>query len=160
VGKSSLLSTLTETESEAAAYEFTTLTCIPGNIIYNDTKIQLLDLPGEEIRERKEGCAMIECVYVSEGVCVDVFTYPPIHHRRCLRCGGDNRSCPSPPVGGMRYGVGWSVVVCVVVVVAAESKQQNNESMVGGAQAPNQKWGPITHQPTHPTPPVLLLLSF
>jgi ribosome-interacting GTPase 1 len=46
VGKSSLLNTLTDTESEAAAYEFTTLTCIPGNIIYNDTKIQLLDLPG------------------------------------------------------------------------------------------------------------------
>ena len=35
-------------ESQAAAYEFTTLTCIPGNIIYNDTKIQLLDLPGEK----------------------------------------------------------------------------------------------------------------
>mmetsp|Transcript_19704 Transcript_19704/g.60725 ORF Transcript_19704/g.60725 Transcript_19704/m.60725 type:complete len:413 (-) Transcript_19704:19-1257(-) len=46
VGKSSLLSTLTTTESVAAGYEFTTLTCIPGNIIYNDTKIQLLDLPG------------------------------------------------------------------------------------------------------------------
>ncbi|EKU21129.1 developmentally regulated g-protein 1 [Nannochloropsis gaditana CCMP526] len=46
VGKSSLLNTLTDTESQAAAYEFTTLTCIPGNIIYNDTKIQLLDLPG------------------------------------------------------------------------------------------------------------------
>jgi ribosome biogenesis GTPase A len=35
VGKSSLLSTLTETKSEAAAYEFTTLTCIPGNLMYN-----------------------------------------------------------------------------------------------------------------------------
>ncbi len=46
VGKSSLLSTLTTTQSEAAGYEFTTLTCIPGNIIYNDTRIQLLDLPG------------------------------------------------------------------------------------------------------------------
>ena len=34
------------TESEAAAYEFTTLTCIPGVIHYNDSKIQLLDLPG------------------------------------------------------------------------------------------------------------------
>ena len=34
VGKSSLLSTLTTTQSEAAGYEFTTLTCIPGNIIY------------------------------------------------------------------------------------------------------------------------------
>eukprot|EP00241_Pyramimonas_parkeae_P005727 CAMPEP_0114270220 /NCGR_PEP_ID=MMETSP0058-20121206/27109_1 /TAXON_ID=36894 /ORGANISM="Pyramimonas parkeae, CCMP726" /LENGTH=404 /DNA_ID=CAMNT_0001388917 /DNA_START=6 /DNA_END=1220 /DNA_ORIENTATION=- len=46
VGKSTLLSTLTGTDSEAAAYEFTTLTCIPGVIHYNDSKIQLLDLPG------------------------------------------------------------------------------------------------------------------
>eukprot|EP00939_MAST-03C_sp_MAST-3C-sp1_P001662 g1662.t1 len=46
VGKSSLLANLTNTKSEAAAYEFTTLTCIPGNIMYNDVKIQLLDLPG------------------------------------------------------------------------------------------------------------------
>lgn len=46
VGKSSLLTLLTGTESEAAAYEFTTLTCIPGVIQYNDAKIQLLDLPG------------------------------------------------------------------------------------------------------------------
>lgn len=46
VGKSTLLSTVTKTESEQASYEFTTLTCIPGVIEYNDAKIQLLDLPG------------------------------------------------------------------------------------------------------------------
>eukprot|EP00808_Paulinella_micropora_P014406 g23421.t1 len=46
VGKSTMLTLLTETASEAASYEFTTLTCIPGVLQINDAKIQLLDLPG------------------------------------------------------------------------------------------------------------------
>ena len=37
VGKSSLLNTVTDTQSEAAAYEFTTLTCIPGKLTFTIT---------------------------------------------------------------------------------------------------------------------------
>jgi uncharacterized protein len=46
VGKSTFLSAVTKTKSEAASYEFTTLTCIPGILHHKGATIQLLDLPG------------------------------------------------------------------------------------------------------------------
>lgn len=46
VGKSTLLSILTNANSQAGDYDFTTLDCVPGRMIVNDAKIQILDLPG------------------------------------------------------------------------------------------------------------------
>ena len=46
VGKSTILNAFTQTESEVNERDFTTLTCIPGVLKYNNCNIQLLDLPG------------------------------------------------------------------------------------------------------------------
>lgn len=46
VGKSTLLSSLTETYSRQAESEFTTLGCISGRLEHKNAVIQLLDLPG------------------------------------------------------------------------------------------------------------------
>lgn len=40
VGKSTLMSKLTGQHSEAAAYEFTTLTSVPGQVVYNGKFIE------------------------------------------------------------------------------------------------------------------------
>ncbi len=46
VGKSSLISQLTDVESETGNFAFTTLTCIPGVLHHRGATIQILDLPG------------------------------------------------------------------------------------------------------------------
>ncbi|MCQ2817190.1 MAG: 50S ribosome-binding GTPase [archaeon] len=46
VGKSTILNAFTDTQSEVNERDFTTLSCIPGTLHYNNCKIQLLDLPG------------------------------------------------------------------------------------------------------------------
>jgi len=73
VGKSTILSYFTETESEVCERDFTTLTCIPGIVYHKNCKIQLLDLPGiiEGASEGKgKGRQVIACAKSADCVLI------------------------------------------------------------------------------------------
>ena len=87
VGKSTLLSNLSGVHSEAAAYEFTTLTCVPGVINYKGAKIQLLDLPGI-IEGAKDGKGRGRQVIAVARTCSLIFlcldVLKPLGHKRII----------------------------------------------------------------------------
>lgn len=87
VGKSTLLSNLAGVYSEVAAYEFTTLTTVPGVIRYKGAKIQLLDLPGI-IEGAKDGKGRGKQVIAVARTCGLIFivldVLKPLQHKRLL----------------------------------------------------------------------------
>lgn len=87
VGKSTLLSKLTGTHSEAAAYEFTTLTTVPGVIQYRGAKIQMLDLPGI-IEGAKDGKGRGKQVIAVARTCNLIFIVldvnKPLQHKQVI----------------------------------------------------------------------------
>ena len=87
VGKSTLLTTLTGTKSEAAAYEFTTLTCIPGTMKYKGARIQVLDLPGiiEGAAEGKgRGRQVISTARTCNMILIVLDSSKPVTHKKII----------------------------------------------------------------------------
>lgn len=87
VGKSTLLNKLTSTYSAVAAYEFTTLTCVPGVIHYKGSRIQLLDLPGiiEGAKDGKgRGRQVIAVARTCNLVLIVLDALKPVTHKRLI----------------------------------------------------------------------------
>ncbi|KAF8564792.1 hypothetical protein P879_07783 [Paragonimus westermani] len=87
VGKSTLLCNLAGVYSEVAAYEFTTLTTVPGVIRYKGAKIQLLDLPGiiEGAKDGKgRGKQVIAVARTCSLILMILDVLKPLHHKRLL----------------------------------------------------------------------------
>eukprot|EP00127_Corallochytrium_limacisporum_P007501 Clim_evm23s253 gene=Clim_evmTU23s253 len=87
VGKSTLLTNLAGVHSEVGAYEFTTLTTVPGVIHYKGAKIQMLDLPGI-IEGAKDGKGRGRQVIAVARTCNLIFlcldVLRPIDHKRII----------------------------------------------------------------------------
>eukprot|EP00210_Caulerpa_lentillifera_P004281 g4084.t1 len=87
VGKSTLLTKLTGTFSEAAAYEFTTLTAVPGIIRYRGAKIQVVDLPGiiEGAKDGKgRGRQVISSAKSCDMILIVLDCLKPITHKKLI----------------------------------------------------------------------------
>lgn len=87
VGKSTFMSKLTGVYSEVAAYEFTTLTAIPGMLEYNGAKLQMLDLPGiiEGAKDGKgRGRQVIAMAKTCSLIVICLDVTKPITHKKVI----------------------------------------------------------------------------
>lgn len=148
VGKSTLLTLLTGTFSECAAYEFTTLVCIPGTIHYKGAKIQLLDMPGiiEGAKDGKgRGRQVIAVARSCDLILITLDASKPAVHKRLieheLEGFGIRLNKKPPPItyrkkdsGGIRFSstVQTSLDLAQVKSVCAEYRLHNADFMVRG----------------------------
>jgi len=82
VGKSTLLNAITNANSPVGAYAFTTLTCIPGLLEYNHSKIQVLDVPGiveGAATGRGRGKEVLACAQSADLVIILLDVFNPQH---------------------------------------------------------------------------------
>lgn len=82
VGKSTLLNAITNASSPVGAYAFTTLTCIPGLLEYNHSKIQVLDVPGiveGAATGRGRGKEVLACAQSADLVIILLDVFAPEH---------------------------------------------------------------------------------
>jgi len=132
VGKSTLLNVLTNTFSEAASYEFTTLTCIPGVIRYKGAKIQLLDLPGiiEGAKDGKgRGRQVISTARTCNLILIVLDVTKPFTHKSIIEKELEgfgirlNKSPPAITIGKKeRGGITWNAAVTLTKIGPEEIK--------------------------------------
>ena len=82
VGKSTLLNAITNANSPVGAYAFTTLTCIPGLLEFNHSKIQVLDVPGiveGAATGRGRGREVLACAQSADLVIILLDVFNPQH---------------------------------------------------------------------------------
>lgn len=148
VGKSSLLNLLTGATSLAAAYEFTTLTCIPGMLYYKGSKIQLLDLPGiiEGAKDGKgRGRQVIAVARSCDLILIVLDASKPASHKRIiekeLEGFGIRLNKKPPPVvfrrkdrGGISFSsaVQTELTLDLIKSVCAEYRIHNADFVVRG----------------------------